>query len=72
MMQLIVKKLKFTRMKNLNTRICLIVICILFIQIVNAQPKEKVIDKIAAVVGNNYIFFRLSIYNLNKQNANHY
>ncbi len=40
-------------MKNLKNKIFLIVICFLFISIANAQ--EKVIDKIVAVVGNNYI-----------------
>lgn len=40
-------------MKNLKNKIFLIAIFLLFISIANAQ--EKVIDKIIAVVGNNYI-----------------
>ena len=42
-------------MENIKNKIYLVLICLLFVHISKAQPKDKVIDKIAAVVGNNYI-----------------
>ena len=38
-------------MEKIKNKIYLTLICLLFVQICKAQPKDKVIDKIAAVVG---------------------
>jgi peptidyl-prolyl cis-trans isomerase SurA len=53
MMQLTIKKLKYILMKNIKNKLLLAGLYLLIIPAATAQ--EKVIDKIAAVVGNNYV-----------------